>query len=973
MTDDRPVHSRPYTGDRGRLGGPSGRGGLVAAGLVLVAHAVLAQQTFEPLATNACDTARGATVTVESATADVSCSPFIVHEGHGALRIAYELPDKPSTAFVALGCGVDRMPTRVSLWIYGDGSANLHGIRLVDSSGETHYYKFGLIHGKYWKRYVVDLDRWSGGYYTWGGDGNKQIDLPVTGLFYDIRSYSRYGPCEPKGVVMVDDVLVQGDARVGMREARPGLHGARPAKPHTQRFGLFELHVDLSADYDNPYDPAEVSLKARFHCPSGREAVVEGFWLEPYRITLSATESLTSSGDGVWCVRFAPPEAGLYRYTLRLRDRSGLRHAPLLGQFVCEPSDNPGFVRPSPKAPTYLQLDNGAPFIGLGVGGHLWGSARPTCLRRYNSWLSDLAAFKGNCISLNFETLGCGVFCLDYVAPLGAKYDQQNAARLDYVLGMMATRKVRGILSLFATALSDEKHWGDSRFNAARGGPCATAEEFFTHPEALRVQKQVLRYAVARWGFSPNLLAWELCNEVNYSAASRKDPGIVRAWHRDMAAYLRRIDPNRHPVTTSFGSGESCEDPDVWRLDDIGLTIIHDYSTDTVESLWRRMGIKRGYGKPCIGGESGIGFPTVESAYEKDPRGRQFHDSQWVSIMGGGAANVFHWWPSRYWDSMDLLKLFEPLADFCADVNWPQEGFRRVELQPFVSSETGENYEDVIHESVIMAGKPTFTDVRFDGRRIDSIRDKTHIDDDPTVTLSRLPIGVLYGTEEPQWRAPVKLSFEAPVATTARLHLGAVARAGATLTITAQQGPVRIRVSDRHGKDAPATIDLGGPESIGRFGVPDVDGEDDLQAEELGRTVELELPEGHSEWTFLNDGPGWVTVRRIEIGRFTLAGGLDSLAAIGLCGESTGLLWLYDRRSNWYQRSVVGAHPQPFEGVMALLPAKAGHSYLVQWWDTWRGRIVSATTVTATKEGLVLKAPPFTGDIACKVRQVDGS
>ena len=43
------------------------------------------------------------------------------------------------------------------------------------------------------------------------------------------------------------------------------------------RYGLLELTVDLSAEYENPFDPSQVDLSCVFKSPSAREIKVPGF------------------------------------------------------------------------------------------------------------------------------------------------------------------------------------------------------------------------------------------------------------------------------------------------------------------------------------------------------------------------------------------------------------------------------------------------------------------------------------------------------------------------------------------------------------------------------------------------------------------------------------------------------------------------------------------------------------------------
>ncbi|MCX7799375.1 MAG: cellulase family glycosylhydrolase [Fimbriimonadales bacterium] len=95
-------------------------------------------------------------------------------------------------------------------------------------------------------------------------------------------------------------------------------------------------------------------------------------------------------------------------------------------------------------------------------------------------------------------------------------------------------------------------NWQDNPWNQARGGFLASPVEFFTHPEAKRLAKAWLRYAVARYGHSPAILAWELFNEVEWvDAVQDGQREAVGRWMDDMAEYLRSIDPHGRLVTTS--------------------------------------------------------------------------------------------------------------------------------------------------------------------------------------------------------------------------------------------------------------------------------------------------------------------------------------------------------------------------------------------------------------------------------------
>jgi hypothetical protein len=55
--------------------------------------------------------------------------------------------------------------------------------------------------------------------------------------------------------------------------------------------------------------------------------------------------------------------------------------------------------------------------------------------------------------------------------------------------------------------------WKANPYNAAQGGPCGTAGAWFTNETAKAFYRRRLRYTVARWAYSPQVMCWEFGNE----------------------------------------------------------------------------------------------------------------------------------------------------------------------------------------------------------------------------------------------------------------------------------------------------------------------------------------------------------------------------------------------------------------------------------------------------------------------------
>ena len=92
-------------------------------------------------------------------------------------------------------------PRRLSVAVRGDGSGNIVRVRFVDRNGEWHQFDLGILYFQGWRRLWTRLDTPHG---HWGGDGNGQLDEPIT--FFSLVLDSRVRPSE--GVVAFDAVTV---------------------------------------------------------------------------------------------------------------------------------------------------------------------------------------------------------------------------------------------------------------------------------------------------------------------------------------------------------------------------------------------------------------------------------------------------------------------------------------------------------------------------------------------------------------------------------------------------------------------------------------------------------------------------------------------------------------------------------------------------------------------------------------------
>ena len=187
-----------------------------------------------------------------------------------------------------------------------------------------------------------------------------------------------------------------------------------------------------------------------------------------------------------------------------------------------------------------------------------------------------------------------------------------------------------------------DSNWHEHPWNVANGGFLKDPTDFFTDPEAKRRTKIWLRYAVARYAHSPSIMAWELFNEVQWVDAIKKHPervGDVALWHKEMAQYVRSLDPYHHLLTSS-----SSESLDSGVFDSVDYLQPHTYPANVLASIGgyefkNKPGFFGEFGPPGNGrnGPSGEGYRKM------------VRDGIYGGILAGHAGAGQYW----FWDQVD--------------------------------------------------------------------------------------------------------------------------------------------------------------------------------------------------------------------------------------------------------------------------------------------------------------------------------
>jgi len=449
-----------------------------------------------------------------------------------------------------------------------------------------------------------------------------------------------------------------------------------------------EFSIEVEAKYDNPYDPSDVALDAIVTSPSGKDLRVPGFLYRPYArsvgkgtmlIAYSSTEALntgkaapdrayekgevlTPTGTPSWRVRFTPTEPGKYRFSFVVKDRRGTVRKDFPSLNVAN-GGAPGFVRIDPANPAAFRLSSGQGFFPLGanIG---WAGERGT--RDYDDWLAEYGKAGANWGRV-WLSPAWTTFALEQPHRAG-EIDLANAWRLDYALDLASQKGIRLALCIDSyNVLRDKINWPEwdrSPYNGIISKP----SDFWTDPKMAQVYRNKLRYLVGRWGADSSVFSWEFWNEVD--GISDYKVGPVREWHRQMASYLRSIDPYHHLISTSFGgNGSGAGDESVFGLSQIDYSVSHLYDAPdgpaSVAEAQKRLGA---LGKPHFVAEFGADASGDRS--KEDPSGLQLHDSLWSSLATGSSGASMLWWWDSYIHPRHLYPQLKSVKSFMNGIDW---------------------------------------------------------------------------------------------------------------------------------------------------------------------------------------------------------------------------------------------------------------------------------------------------------------
>jgi hypothetical protein len=455
------------------------------------------------------------------------------------------------------------------------------------------------------------------------------------------------------------------------------------AATHTvPSFGRFELTFDLPDRYPDPFDTNQVSVVAEFQTPDQRTITIPGFYSRLYyRETDTAGDRVLPQGPPRWQVRFTPLVPGVYRYGLRVDDaRGSARWGP--ATFEATAPVGHGFVRVAPSDPRYFEHTDGTGFFPIGhnirspsdtrmEGVFPWALRWPEGSSVYTRYFRSMAAHGENVTEVWMAAWSLGLeWTPKWAGYHGVgQFNLMNAWELDQVMQEAARNNIHVNLVVHnhgKFGMLDDSEWKENPFWTGNGGYLEKPDEYFTNPRAQESFRKLMRYTVARWGYSPHVFAWELWSELDLTGSehgSYRRPEVTE-WHRLMGRYLKEIDPYDHMVSTHVCTDYSRQHDPIIALPEIDLAGVDAYyfsaqASQIVPLLRATAQYNNRFGKPVFVTEFG------GSAFAQGYRHLVscLHAGLWASTgTAVGGAPMFWWWGLI--DEENLYPQFQALRRF---------------------------------------------------------------------------------------------------------------------------------------------------------------------------------------------------------------------------------------------------------------------------------------------------------------------
>lgn len=691
----------------------------------------------------------------------------------------------------------------------------------------------------------------------------------------------------------------------------------------------------------NHFDPDEIRVDATFTSPSRKVAKVPAFWFQDYtRALVEGAEVLTPNGQPGWRIRFTPTETGEYTLSIQVQRAGSAGSAPLVTKFnvASAPLSSGGWVRLA-RDGRYLETSDGHPLrlIGENV---CWAGGRGTY--DFDQWFDGMQKSGQNFARLWFSPWSIGI---EHEPGTLTRYKLEDAWQMDHVFQLAEQRGIYLMLCFDHHGMYqvDNQNWGGSNnfwktnpYNQALGGPCTDPNDFFTDPKAHALYQKRLRYLIARYGYSPQLLAWQFFNEIDnvYAPRQRLQAADVATWHGLMGRWMRAEDPYQHLITTSLTGGS--DRPEIWTLPEMDFTMYHSYA-DPAPGRWNAALVKdyvQRYKKPVMVGEFGVS--TREWAIASDPYLRGFRQALWSSALAGSVGTAMSWW----WEDIhndNAYSLYDAMSQILSAAGWHDGVWSPI-------ADLGNPVAPTDLGSALPNGEPFSATLPLSSYRRQPLSWELAIANPLSAERASEAISsFLHGSVDQKVQRPLKLT-----------------------AIFTDQGKLSFHVNSV-ASDLDLVVQIDGAEAF-RTHLADRDGAPSVNRE-IDKEFSVNVPAGKHVIQMINTGKDWVNLDSIRLSgvrpAFYAGGWQYAPEGVGLhnAAEKKAALYLYSPYVA-YPAGALRYRPPVFDPKSISLKNWPAGKFNARWFDPTTGKESAQTNGVSAGGVLTLPLPPFSDDLA---------
>lgn len=705
----------------------------------------------------------------------------------------------------------------------------------------------------------------------------------------------------------------------GLQAVESGIVSIESPLADVKQYELFEVVIGIRAHYDNPYDYDQIGVGLSVKTPKGNWESVRAFY---------------SASGNIWKARYTPRQAGNYSYYVFLKKKTGA-HISGMRSFKALPGSSNGFLRRSKESPFYAVFDSGKSFFGIGHNLAWVTNNNIDAFEKYFKLMQD-----NGCNITRIWINSPWSICIENEK--ACIYNPADSHKLDEILTLAKKYGIYLILVIdtYSTLMEErgfwnEQSWKTNIYNKLNGGPCQQPWDFFSNVEAGRMYKNRLNYIIARWSYSPNILAFQLWNETDAPAD----------WTKEMISYIRSINPHGQLITTSLGYpwDNNFDESSIWSLDGIDIIDRHVYGNlvkDPISNIASvNVQLEQKYGKPVMTGEFGMDAGRNDAAL--DPKGDavDFHNSLWVSVFSRSFSTALNWWWAEYIKNKNLYPHYKALAAFMEGLRW---GAGPVDIIQVSHVRTAAKSSESVSLDITVPVWDKWGDTTQREFAILSSGD----------VVGGMVNAYLHGESKQDMQIEPVFHVDFPKAGKFVINIDMVS-GGADLAAYLD-GKSVLR------KELPC-----GPGS-GPWKKSLYLKQHDIYQCLYDEKIAIDVPAGKHTIRLANYGKDWARMKSIKLINYREES-FANVRLLGLKVYDTMIFWIQNKA---YDRKALedGREP-PFVRQSSFVITVQPGDYNVEWWHTLALKPFLFEKISVKDGSLTVSVPDFNMDIACKVRK----